>query len=61
MMVPTSSAWPPRRLPSRMRLARIRFSRLQSDVLLPVTVRLALWTAWATATAVAFLAIDLYG
>ncbi len=60
MMVSSSSTWPPRRLPSRMRLLRIRFSRLRSGILLPVAARLALWTAWVASTATMFLMIDLY-
>jgi hypothetical protein len=60
MMVSSSSTWPPRRLPSRLRLFRIRFSRLRSEILLTVAARLTLWTAWVASTATVFLMIDLY-
>jgi hypothetical protein len=56
----SSASWPPRRLPSRTRLMRIRFLRLRSEILLPLARRLTLWTAWITATLTAFLIIDLY-
>jgi hypothetical protein len=55
-----SSTWPPRRLPSRTRLARIRFLRMRSEVLIPVAVRLTLWTSWVALTGAAFLVLDLY-
>jgi hypothetical protein len=56
----SSSTWPPRRLPSRRRLFRIRMIRLRSEFLLPIARRLALWTAWLGATGFAFMMLDLY-
>lgn len=44
--------WPPRRLPSRLRLARLLLGRVvrprlpRARVLIAVSRRLALWTAW---------------
>jgi hypothetical protein len=55
-----STGWPPRRLPSRVRLFRIRLIQLRGDILLPAAQRLALWTGWLGLTAGAFLTIDLY-
>jgi hypothetical protein len=60
MAMSSNSTWPPRRLPSRMRLIHIRMIRLQSDILLPVAHRLTLWTVWLALTGTAFLLIDLF-
>ncbi|HET9518648.1 MAG TPA: hypothetical protein VFO77_13080 [Actinoplanes sp.] len=56
----SSASWPPRRLPSRTRLLRIRFHRLRATVLQPLARRLTLWISWLTVSAIAFLAIDRY-
>lgn len=66
--------WPPRRLPSRVRLFRIRLFQLRGglrrqgggepdpggNILLPAVQRLALWTVWLGLTGSAFVMIDLY-
>ena len=70
----SSTDWPPRRLPSRVRLFRIRLIQLRgglrlqggselgpgADILLPAVQRLALWTGWLGLTGSAFVLIDLY-
>jgi hypothetical protein len=74
IVMSSSTDWPPRRLPSRVRLFRIRLIQFRgglrrqggselgpsADVLLPAVQRLALWTGWLGLTASAFVLIDLY-
>jgi hypothetical protein len=55
-----TTTWPPRRLPSRTRLYRIRFLRMRSEILTPLAWRLTLWTSWVAMTGLAFLVLDLY-